>query len=141
MALDRDTTFTWNGHSCFEIRSPGGKALVLDPFLANPNSPKTADQVEACDVMLVTHGHFDHMGDAVAIAARVPVAGRVIGVDHRDLDAGDLDGPALVHADRGVHPAGQPATEPQAHLVDARPRRAMSRGDGDRTTHVVEVAV
>ena len=70
MALDRDTTFTWNGHSCFEIRSPGGKALVLDPFLANPNSPKTADQVEACDVMLVTHGHFDHMGDAVAIAAR-----------------------------------------------------------------------
>ena len=28
MALDRDTTFTWNGHSSFEIRSPGGKALV-----------------------------------------------------------------------------------------------------------------
>ena len=56
----------------FLLRDPvtGRKALVLDPFLANPNSPKTADQVEACDVMLVTHGHFDHMGDAVAIAAR-----------------------------------------------------------------------
>ena len=71
MALDRNTTFTWNGHSSFEIRSPAGKALVLDPFLANPNSPKTADQVEACDVMLVTHGHFDHMGDAVALASRL----------------------------------------------------------------------
>jgi L-ascorbate metabolism protein UlaG (beta-lactamase superfamily) len=70
VALDRDTTFTWNGHSAFEIRSPGGKAIVLDPFLVNPNSPKTAAQVEACDVMLVTHGHFDHMGEAVSIAAR-----------------------------------------------------------------------
>ena len=70
MALDRDTTFTWNGHSCFEIRTPGDKVLLLDPYFANPNSPKTADQVERCDVMLVTHGHFDHMGDAVALASR-----------------------------------------------------------------------
>ena len=62
----------------FLLRDPvtGGQALVLDPFLANPNSPKSADQVEACDVMLVTHGHFDHMGDAVAIAAGTGRRGR-----------------------------------------------------------------
>jgi L-ascorbate metabolism protein UlaG (beta-lactamase superfamily) len=71
MALDRDTTFTWFGHSCFEIRTPGGKVVLLDPFFANPKSPKTADQVERCDVLLVTHGHFDHMGDAVALASRL----------------------------------------------------------------------
>ena len=57
MALDRDTTFTWNGHS-FEIRSPGGKASWTLP--GEPEQPEDADQVEACDVMLVTHGHFDH---------------------------------------------------------------------------------
>ena len=68
MALDRDTTFTWYGHSCFEIGTPGGKVILLDPFFANPRSPQTADSIERCDVMLVTHGHFDHMGDALALA-------------------------------------------------------------------------
>jgi L-ascorbate metabolism protein UlaG (beta-lactamase superfamily) len=71
VALDRDTTFTWYGHSCFEIRTPGGKVILLDPFFANPRSPRTQDSIERCDVMLVTHGHFDHMGDAVALASRL----------------------------------------------------------------------
>jgi L-ascorbate metabolism protein UlaG (beta-lactamase superfamily) len=71
MALDRDTTFTWYGHSCFEIRTPGGKVILLDPWFGNPTSPKPPDQVDRCDVMLVTHGHFDHMGDAVALASRL----------------------------------------------------------------------
>jgi L-ascorbate metabolism protein UlaG (beta-lactamase superfamily) len=71
MALGRDTTFTWYGHSCFEIGTPGGKVILLDPFFANPRSPRTADSIERCDLMLVTHGHFDHMGDAVALASRL----------------------------------------------------------------------
>jgi L-ascorbate metabolism protein UlaG (beta-lactamase superfamily) len=70
VALDRDTTFTWNGHSCWEVETPGGRALVFDPFLANPNSPKAHQDVARCDVMLVSHGHFDHFGDALAIASR-----------------------------------------------------------------------
>src|SRR6478672_6481544 len=52
MSLDRDTTFTWYGHSCFEVRTPGGKAIIIDP-------------------LLVTHGHFDHTGDAVPLASRL----------------------------------------------------------------------
>lgn len=71
MALDRDTTLTWYGHSCYEIRTPGGKVILLDPWFGNPNSPKPADQVERCDVLLVTHGHFDHMGDAIALGSRL----------------------------------------------------------------------
>ena len=71
MSLDRDTTFTWYGHSCFEVRTPGGKSIILDPFFANPKSPRTADSIERCDLLLVTHGHFDHMGDAVALASRL----------------------------------------------------------------------
>jgi len=65
MALDRDTTFTWYGHSAFEVRTPGGKTIVLDPFFANPKSPATADSIQRCDLLLVSHGHFDHMADAV----------------------------------------------------------------------------
>jgi L-ascorbate metabolism protein UlaG (beta-lactamase superfamily) len=75
MALDRDTTFTWYGHSCWEVTTPGGKTILFDPWFGNPKSPKRADQVDRCDLLLVSHGHFDHMGsppgDAVALARRL----------------------------------------------------------------------
>ena len=43
MGLDRDTTFTWYGHSCVEVRTPGGKVILIDPWFGNPRSPRTAD--------------------------------------------------------------------------------------------------
>jgi L-ascorbate metabolism protein UlaG (beta-lactamase superfamily) len=70
MGLDTSAEFTWFGHACWELRTPGGKVVVLDPWYANPSSPKRPDAVEACDVMLVTHGHFDHFGDALQVASR-----------------------------------------------------------------------
>ena len=71
MGLDRDTTFTWYGHSCYEVRTPGGKVIIFDPYFANPNSPRSAESIARCDLLLVTHGHFDHMGDAVPLASRL----------------------------------------------------------------------
>ena len=71
MGLDRDTTFTWYGHSCYEVRTPGGQIVVIDPWFGNPRSPRTADSIDRCDVLLVTHGHFDHFGDALALASRL----------------------------------------------------------------------
>src|SRR5262245_3001695 len=71
MALDRDTTFTWYGHSVFEVQTPGGKTIIFDPFFANPKSPVAADSIQRCDLLLLSHGHFDHMGDAVALASRL----------------------------------------------------------------------
>jgi L-ascorbate metabolism protein UlaG (beta-lactamase superfamily) len=70
VAIDRDTTFTWYGHSCWEVTTPGGKTILLDPWFGNPSSPRDPSQVTACDLMLVTHGHFDHFTDALAIASR-----------------------------------------------------------------------
>jgi L-ascorbate metabolism protein UlaG (beta-lactamase superfamily) len=71
MGLDPATTITWYGHACVEVRTPGGKTILFDPWFGNPKSPKAADAVAACDLMLVTHGHSDHMGDAVALASRL----------------------------------------------------------------------
>ena len=71
MALDRDTTITWYGHSCFGVLTPGGKVVLLDPYFDNPMSPMAADAVDRCDVLLVSHGHDDHLGSAVALASRL----------------------------------------------------------------------
>lgn len=60
---------TWLGHSCFAIDA-GGHRLLVDPFLdQNDKAPVKSASVE-CDYILVTHGHFDHISDAAAIAKR-----------------------------------------------------------------------
>jgi L-ascorbate metabolism protein UlaG (beta-lactamase superfamily) len=59
-----EARFTWYGHSCIELRTRGGKTVLLDPWFGNPTSPRSADDVGACDVMLVSHGHFDHLGSS-----------------------------------------------------------------------------
>jgi L-ascorbate metabolism protein UlaG (beta-lactamase superfamily) len=60
---------TWLGHNAWSIRA-GEHRLLLDPFLNdNPLSPRKAGEVEA-DYILVSHGHGDHVGDAIEIAAR-----------------------------------------------------------------------
>jgi L-ascorbate metabolism protein UlaG (beta-lactamase superfamily) len=71
MGLPAGTTITWYGHSCFEVTTAGGRTIILDPFFANPMSPRSHDSIERCDLLLVSHGHFDHMGSAVPIAARL----------------------------------------------------------------------
>lgn len=71
MGLDRDTTITWYGHATIEVRTPGDRIILIDPWFGNPQSPRSADSVQRCDLLLVTHGHGDHMGDAVALASRL----------------------------------------------------------------------
>lgn len=74
MALDRDTEITWLGHAALRIGTPGGKVILVDPWLSNPKSPVSVDAIDRCDVLLLTHGHFDHMGsggsDILPIASR-----------------------------------------------------------------------
>lgn len=65
------TALTWYGHSAFKLVTPKGHVLYLDPWLTNPANPQgKADlaEVKQADLILVSHGHFDHVGDAVAIA-------------------------------------------------------------------------
>ncbi len=61
-------SFTWLGHSTFLFRTPAGKRVLLDPWIAtNPSCPDPARKVGPVDLLLITHGHFDHTADAVAI--------------------------------------------------------------------------
>jgi L-ascorbate metabolism protein UlaG (beta-lactamase superfamily) len=63
------TSITWYGHSCFALETDAG-AVLVDPFLDDsPVAPMKSADV-AADYVLVTHGHFDHISDAAAVAKR-----------------------------------------------------------------------
>jgi L-ascorbate metabolism protein UlaG (beta-lactamase superfamily) len=63
------TTIRWLGHSAFQIQTPES-SLLIDPFFTgNPKAPDNAKDIRA-DFILVSHGHGDHVGDALEIAKR-----------------------------------------------------------------------
>jgi L-ascorbate metabolism protein UlaG (beta-lactamase superfamily) len=60
---------TWVGHATFRIETPEGKTVYIDPWVMNnPKAPTSEKLVKKVDLMLITHGHGDHIGDAVEIA-------------------------------------------------------------------------
>lgn len=79
MSAELGFRFTWYGHACVHIESEAGTSILIDPWFGNPRSPVSADSIERCDVLLVTHGHHDHLGsmpgemgqaDSLSIARR-----------------------------------------------------------------------
>lgn len=60
---------TWLGHSTVEIKLPDGQVILVDPWLENPKFP-AGYQLERVDVILLTHGHFDHIAQAADVAAK-----------------------------------------------------------------------
>jgi L-ascorbate metabolism protein UlaG (beta-lactamase superfamily) len=74
------TTLTWLGHASFRLDAPSGTRIYIDPFLTgNPRCPDQEREPERIDVIALTHGHDDHVGDTVALAKRFscPVVGQV----------------------------------------------------------------
>ncbi|MGB7598812.1 MAG: metal-dependent hydrolase [Candidatus Sulfotelmatobacter sp.] len=59
---------TWLGHATFRIETPGGQTIIIDPWIMNnPVCPPSEKKVKKVDTLLITHGHGDHIGDAVEI--------------------------------------------------------------------------
>ena len=64
-----DTTLTWLGHATFRLDTADGKRIYIDPFLnGNPKCPENEKTPERADIIALTHGHGDHVGDTVEIA-------------------------------------------------------------------------
>ena len=113
---------TWLGHSGIKIK--GSKTVYIDPFLTgNPAASITPEKIEAADVVIVTHHHGDHLGDAYAICKKtgatlvaiheVAVEGEAEGVKAEGMNIGgtvEANG-VRVHMVQAIHSAekGDPA--------------------------------
>jgi L-ascorbate metabolism protein UlaG (beta-lactamase superfamily) len=70
MLNTRGNKITWLGHATFTVAAPDGKVVLIDPWtVGNPACPPAFRNHPRVDLMLITHGHSDHIGDAIAIAA------------------------------------------------------------------------
>ena len=62
---------TWLGHATFHIETASGKSILIDPWVMNnPACPDNKKSFKKIDAMLCTHGHGDHIGDAVELAKK-----------------------------------------------------------------------
>src|SRR5436190_16107875 len=105
-----DTQLTWYGQSAFKIVTSSGKVLLVDPWLTNPVFESAKDELAALkhvNLILVTHGHSDHVGDAVEIGKRTR-AKLVATFDLADAMVKHLGYPAeLAQADTIGHFGGE----------------------------------
>lgn len=71
-AINQGFALTWLGHATWLLETPGGRRVVFDPWLGNPSCPEAfrGDGLGPVDLILVTHGHFDHITDLVPLAQR-----------------------------------------------------------------------
>ena len=65
-----NATLTWLGHASFRPDSPGGKRIYVDPWLQGPTCPASEKNPERVDVIALTHGHSDHVGETVELWKR-----------------------------------------------------------------------
>jgi L-ascorbate metabolism protein UlaG (beta-lactamase superfamily) len=73
LSMAENTKLTWYGQSGFKIVTPGGKTLLVDPWLTNPVFKNGKDELAALkdiDLILLSHGHSDHVGNAVEIGEK-----------------------------------------------------------------------
>ena len=64
----QNLAITWLGHSSFSLKTPGGKVILFDPwYTGNPSFPASA-RPKSADLILISHGHADHITDAAAMA-------------------------------------------------------------------------
>ena len=68
-----ETQLTWYGHAAFKIKTATGKILLIDPWVTNPVFARGKDELASLDhvdLIFLTHGHGDHVGNTVEIGKR-----------------------------------------------------------------------
>ena len=69
--INRGFALTWLGHNTFKLVTRGGRTVLIDPWVeGNPACPKEHKTFDKIDVMTISHGHGDHMGDAITLGKK-----------------------------------------------------------------------
>ncbi len=128
------TAVNWLGHSAFRVTTPTGKVILIDPWLTNPKAPGDAKDIDKADLILLSHGHGDHVGQTVDLAkksgARVvtifELSRRLVeaGVPAAKVTGMNLGGrfqpfqgvPLRVRMIRADHSVGFSSTDPQTRV-------------------------
>jgi L-ascorbate metabolism protein UlaG (beta-lactamase superfamily) len=120
---------TYLGHSAFRIETPGGKTIYIDPWLSNPKAPANAKQVARADLILVTHGHADHVGETVEIAKQTNA--RLLAIAELATYFGTQGVPAanLIRMNKGGTAVAIPGTPIKVTMIRADHSSSVSYTD------------
>jgi L-ascorbate metabolism protein UlaG (beta-lactamase superfamily) len=91
-------SLTWLGHASFRFDTPGGKRVYVDPWLSNPKCPDSEKEPERIDVIALTHGHGDHVGETVELSKKfspeiVAIVELKGWLGNQGAEVGELPGP------------------------------------------------
>jgi L-ascorbate metabolism protein UlaG (beta-lactamase superfamily) len=120
---------TYLGHSVFRIDTPGGKTIYIDPWLSNPKAPANAKQVDKADLVLVTHGHADHVGETVEVAQKTNA--RLLTIVELATVFGNQGVPAgnLIRMNKGGTATAIPGTPIRVTMIHADHSSSVSYTD------------
>ena len=130
---------TWLGHATFLIQAQSGMRILIDPWvMGNPACPDSHKDVGDLDAMLITHAHFDHIGDAVEIGKAT--GAQIVSIPETSHWLGSKGLETLVEMNKGgtVEVAGC-----KVHMVHAVHSCGITDGDqiiygGEAAGYVVE---
>jgi L-ascorbate metabolism protein UlaG (beta-lactamase superfamily) len=125
---------TWLGHAAFLVETPGGKNVLIDPWvLNNPSTPDRNKTFNKIDVMLCTHGHSDHIGDAVELARKYNP--KVVGIYELCIWLQKKGAKQIAPMNKG---GGQKVEDIKVTMVEAHHSSAIE--DGDQIAYLGEPA-
>ena len=137
--LPEGLQITWLGHATFLIQALSGTRILIDPWvMGNPACPDSHKDVGNLDAMLITHAHFDHIGDAVEIGKAT--GAQIVSIPETSHWLGSKGLENLVEMNKGgtVEVAGC-----KVHMVHAVHSCGITDGDqiiygGEAAGYVVE---